>query len=251
MKRQLPLLPPPHVQRPEPALELAMLFVLGIGAASVLLILWSAMTGMSLSPLSWYLARGSGVGLYLMTWFLVVGGLTARTKLLVQTGRRSLMMSLHGFGFHLWYGLLALHLLTIVIDPTVSFGLGEVLVPFTSGWREPWTGLGVLAAQAGVVVGASAGIRRLVGYRIWKAMHWLSLPMFVLSLLHGLLAGTDGSSLPLFMTYVVTGGWVVFLLAYRLLRWHARDEKREERRQQAILATNLSGRWSGSRRSRP
>jgi methionine sulfoxide reductase heme-binding subunit len=242
MKRAVPLLPPPHVRRPEPALELAMVFLIGIAIASVLLLLWSTMTGTSLSPLSWYLARGSGVALYLMTWLLVIGGLGTSTKLLAQTGTRSLMMSLHSFAFHLWYGLLALHLLSLVLDPTVNFGLKAILVPFASGWREPWTGLGVLAAQIGAFVGASAGIRRILGYRIWKAMHWLSLPMFVLSLLHGLLAGTDGSALPMLVTYVVTGGWVVFLLAYRVLRWNARDEKREERRQQATVAAYLSRR---------
>jgi hypothetical protein len=229
-------LPRPHVRRPQPARELALSIPAATAAFSVLLLLWSAVTGMSLSPLSWYIARASGIVLYLLTWFLVAGALGASTKLVVQTGERSLMLSLHRFAFDLWYGLLALHMLSIAIDPSVSFGLKELVLPFASGWREPWTGMGVLAAQVGLVVGASGTIRRLLGYRIWKAMHWLSLPMFAMALVHGLRAGTDADALPVFVMYVVTGGWVVFLATYRLLRRHARAERREERRRQSVLA---------------
>ena len=229
-------LPRPHVRRPEPALEAAMLFLLAIGLVVVVALLWSALTGLSLSPLSWYVARGSGFALYLLSWFLVVSGLGTSTRLLVTTGNRALMMSVHAFAFHLWYGLLALHILSIAVDPAVKFGLVDLVVPFASGWREPWTGLGILAAQLGIITGASAAVRRVVGYRAWKAIHWLSLPMFALGLLHGLMAGTDGGSLLAFVLYVVTGGWVALLSVYRVLRRHARDERREVRQQQALLA---------------
>ena len=48
------------------------------------------------------------------------------------------------------------------------------------------------------------------------------------------MAGTDGGSITAFILYLVTGGWVAFLAMYRLLRRHARVERREERRQRAI-----------------
>lgn len=236
MKRRALILPQPHVQRPEPALGLAMALPLAIAMAAVAVLLLSAFTGISLSPLSWYVARGSGFALYLISWFLVISGLGTTTKLLAATGSRGVMMSVHGFAFHLWYGLLTLHVLSIAIDPAVEFGLAGLVVPFASGWREPWTGLGILAAQLGIITGASVTIRRLVGYRAWKALHWLSLPAFAMGLLHGLLAGTDSSILPAFVLYVVTGAWVLFLAMYRLLRRHARDEQREKRRWQAVMA---------------
>lgn len=236
MNRRSATLPRPHVHRPEPALETAMAFLVAVALMTVLALSWSALTGASLSPLSWYIARGSGFALYLLSWFLVISGLGASTKTLATTGTRSVVMSVHSYAFHLWYGLLAMHMLSIAVDPTTNFGVVQLLVPFTSGWREPWTGLGVLAAQLGIITGASVTLRRVIGYRAWKTLHWLSLPVFVLGLLHGLLAGTDGSSLPAFVLYIVTGGWVAFLAMYRLLRRNARAERRDERRQQAEVA---------------
>lgn len=236
MNRRSVTLPRPHVHRPEPALETAMALLVAVALMTVLALFWSALTGASLSPLSWYIARGSGFALYLLSWFLVVSGLGTSTKLLATTGNRSLMMSVHGYAFHLWYGLLAMHLLSIAVDPTTNFGLVQLLVPFTSGWREPWTGLGILAAQLGIITGASVTLRRVIGYRAWKALHWLSLPVFALGLFHGLLAGTDGSTLPAFVLYIVTGGWVAFLAMYRVLRRNVRAERRDERRHQAELA---------------
>lgn len=244
MKPRRFTLPRPHVNRPEPALESAMMFLLAVALLAVMALIWSAVTGESLSPMSWYVARGSGVVLYLLSWFMVVSGLGTTSKLLVTTGRRDVAMSVHAFAFHLWYGLLALHMLSIAIDPAVEFGLVELVVPFASGWREPWTGLGILAAQLWIITGASAAVRRVLGYRAWKAIHWLSLPAFVLGLLHGLMAGTDGGSPWAFVLYVVTGGWVVFLSVYRLLRHRVRDERREERQRQAVVARETAPRYS-------
>jgi methionine sulfoxide reductase heme-binding subunit len=236
MRLPTAFLPPPHVRKPEPALSLPLVLMISFAATAAVLSLWSVLAGTSLSPVTWYIARSSGLVLYLLTWALLMSGLGATTKLLVSTGHRALSLSLHGFAFHLWYGLLVLHMLTIALDTSVDFGPREVLIPFASGWREPWTGLGVLAGQVGVLVGASIGIRRLLGYRLWKAMHWLSIPVFAMGLLHGLLAGTDSSSLAVFTMYVVTGGWIVFLTAFRVLQRHARSGKRDAKRRQAILA---------------
>src|SRR5690606_22691689 len=108
----------------------------------------------SVSPLTWYLARGSGITLYLLSWFLVASGLGGMSRLFGQTGARGVVMSVHAYAFHLWYGMLALHVVSLMADSTLRFGLVESLVPFRSPWREPWTGLGVIAAELGLLVGA-------------------------------------------------------------------------------------------------
>ncbi len=236
-------LPRPHVRRPEPALETAMIFMVAIAFLAVLALAWSAVSGQSVSPLSWYIARASGFTLYLLSWFLVISGLGATTRFLVRTGNRGTAMSLHTYAFHLWYGLLALHILSIAIDPVVNFGLVDLVVPFASGWREPWTGLGVVAAELGIIVGASTTIRRIFGYRVWKALHWLSLPMFALGLVHGLMAGTDSSSLPAFALYMITGGWVVFLSLYRALSRNAHAERRELRKPPQVFISQRLDRF--------
>ena len=140
-----------------------------------------------------------------------------------------MILSLHAYIFHLWYGMLAIHMLSLVADPTIFFGVKELIIPFRSDWREPWTGLGTLAAIGGLVVGASTAVRRVLGYRAWKALHWLSMPVFVMALAHGLGAGTDRTSFTMFMIYLVTGGWTFVLLIYRLTKIRARSQARARR----------------------
>jgi sulfoxide reductase heme-binding subunit YedZ len=219
----------PTVHKPVPGLEFALaMLVLSAGGILVFL-LGSVLAGWSLSPASWYIARASGITLYLLSWLMVMSGLSHGSRFFRRSGSRSMILSLHAYVFHLWYGMLAIHMLSLVADPTIFFGVRELLIPFRGDWREPWTGLGTLAAMGGILVGASAAVRRVLGYRAWKALHWLSLPVFVLALAHGLGAGTDSTSFTMFIIYLVTGGWTLALGLYRLTKTHARAQARAGR----------------------
>jgi hypothetical protein len=211
------------VHRPEPAEGRVIALLLGGALGMAALVGVHVTLGWSLSPLTWYIARSSGLILYLLTWFIVVSGLGLTTKLIAWLGGRGTTFSVHGYAFHLWYGFLLLHLLSLALDPTVAFGPKELFVPFLAGWREPWTGMGVLAAEVGVIVGGSFGLRRVIGYRAWRALHWLSFPVFLGALAHGLGAGTDASSPVVFGVYVATGASVLVMTFYRALRHGTRE----------------------------
>lgn len=208
--------------RPEPAGGYAMALIVGSGPAVAALLIVAAMLGRSVSPVTWYVARASGIMLYLVLWLSVIGGLGLTTALMDRAAGRGVIFSLHAFTTPLAYGFLALHLLSIAADPTVSFGLKELLVPFASPWREPWTGFGVLAAGLTVLIGASFSVKRVIGQRAWRALHWLTYPLFGLTLLHGLGAGTDASAPWLQGLYLATGSLVVLFGSYRLFRRGAR-----------------------------
>ena len=105
----------------------------------------ASLLGRSLSPLTWYLTRASGLTLYLLLWFSVCLGLGITTKLFDRFVPRGLIYSLHQFTTQLAYGFLALHLLSLVADGHVPFDIGQIVVPFTSDAADPWTGLGVIA----------------------------------------------------------------------------------------------------------
>jgi sulfoxide reductase heme-binding subunit YedZ len=185
--------------------------VIAAMVAASLLFDWSP------SPLSWYIARASGLALYLLSWLAMLLGLGLTTRLANGPLGRGLAASLHAYTFHLWYGFLTLHMLSLAIDPTQQFGARELLVPFASDVRQPWTGLGVLAAELTVVLGASALMRRVVGYRVWRALHWLAFPAFAIGLAHGVGAGTDSGNPGVGLMYLVTAGTVVFATTYRVL----------------------------------
>jgi sulfoxide reductase heme-binding subunit YedZ len=177
----------------------------------------SLLFGWSPSPLTWYITRAAGLVLYLLTWLMMLFGLGLTTRLANTAIGRGLAYSLHAYAFHLWYGFLTLHMLSLAIDPTQRFGARELLVPFASDVRQPWTGLGVLAAELGVLIGASFAVRRVIGFRAWRAMHWLAFPVFAIGLAHGVGAGTDSGNLAVLLLYLVTAGTVVYATVFRLL----------------------------------
>jgi predicted ferric reductase len=178
----------------------------------------AAIFGRSASPVTWYVARASGLMLYLMLWVSTLTGLGLTTALLDRWGGRGIVFSVHTFITQLAYGFLALHLLSLVADPTVDFGPKQLLVPFATTWREPWTGLGVIAGWLTIVIGASFAIKRVIGQRAWRALHVLTFPLYGMALLHGLGAGTDSRTPWAGAVYLVTGSVVVLFSCYRLLR---------------------------------
>jgi predicted ferric reductase len=174
--------------------------------------------GRAPSPVTWYVARAAGIMLYLLLWLSCLLGLGLTTKLIDRWFGRGVIFSLHAFTTQLAYGFLALHFVSLAADPTIRFGPKQLLVPFATTWREPWSGFGILAAALLIVIGVSFAIKRVIGQRVWRALHWLTFPLYGLSLLHGLGAGSDARTIWAQTLYLVTGSTIVLFACYRLLR---------------------------------
>lgn len=218
-----------------------MALIAGSALVTAALLAVAALTGRSLSPLTWYIARASGLSLYLTLWVATVGGLALTTSLLDRWVSRSGVLSIHAFATHLAYGFLALHMLSIAADPTVHYGFRELLAPFAAGWREPWTGLGVLAGQLTVVIGASFGLRPRIGVRVWRALHWLTFPLYGMALLHGVGAGSDTGQPWVKALYLATGAVVVVFTLYRVLRGARGSQRTAARAASRRMADAYSG----------
>ena len=78
-----------------------------------------------------------------------------------------------------------------------------------------------------VVVLVSSWARKRVGTVWWRRLHLLSVPIFTLSLLHGLFAGTDSARPWMFGIYVVSGCLVLFMLIVRGLTYGFRAPRPE------------------------
>lgn len=213
---------PRPAARPDPASSYALAALAGSGIIVAALIAVAAWLGRSPSPITWYLARAAGIMLYLLAWTAVMTGLGLTTALFDRWPGRGMVFSLHGFATNLTYAFLSLHLLSLAADTTVRFAPQQLLVPFVSGWREPWTGFGILAGGLILLVGASFSLKRFLGQRVWRALHWLTFPLYLLALLHGVGAGSDTRTPWMSVLYLATGGAVVLLVSYRLLRAGAR-----------------------------
>src|SRR4051794_29845861 len=98
------------------------------------------------SPL-WYASRGLGlVLLIVLTASVVLGALTSE-RWRTAEGPRFLVAGLHRSLSLLALPLLALHGLTVLLDPFARLGPADVSIPFVSGYRPLWLGLGVLGGE--------------------------------------------------------------------------------------------------------
>jgi DMSO/TMAO reductase YedYZ heme-binding membrane subunit len=142
------------------------------------------------SPL-WYLTRATGaVALLLLTGSVVLGILGA-----VRFGSprwpRFLTAGLHRNLSLLVLALLAVHVLTAVLDSFAPIALKDAVVPFVSAYRPFWLGLGAFAFDLLLALTATSLLRRRLGYRTWRAVHWLAYASWPLALVHALGTGSD------------------------------------------------------------
>jgi len=89
--------------------------------------------------------------------------------------------------------LLALHVATAVLDPYVSIGWWAAVLPFTAHYRLLALSLGALAVDLGAAVLITSLVRRRLGHRWWRAVHWLAYASWPLAFMHSLSAGNDMS----------------------------------------------------------
>src|ERR1035441_2534693 len=86
---------------------------------------------------------------------------------------------------------LVLHVLTAILDPFVSIGWPATVLPFVSGYRTLAIGLGTLAVDLGGAVLLTSVARRRLGFRAWRAVHWLAYLAWPAAFAHSLTAGND------------------------------------------------------------
>ena len=122
----------------------------------------------------WFISRGSGlVALILLTLSVALG--VANVKRL-QTARvpRFVINAVHRNASLLALVFLAIHIVTVLLDTYVTIRLIDVVVPFGAGYRPLWVGLGAIAFDLMLALVVTSLLRRHIGYRAWRATHWLA-----------------------------------------------------------------------------
>jgi sulfoxide reductase heme-binding subunit YedZ len=166
-------------------------------------------------PTFWILARASGLVAYTLLTASVLGGLLVKARPFVRRFPTAAAVDLHRFLALLALAAVALHGATLVLDSTVKITLLALVVPGIASYRPPWTALGVLAADLTVLVYASFALRRRIGFRAWRRLHWVTYAIFTVATLHGLMAGTDS---PRFLAlYAAAAAAVAAAVAWRAL----------------------------------
>ena len=151
----------------------------------------------------WYLARGTGVVSLLLLTLVVALGLAGPLRVsLGERFPRFAIDTLHRDLSLLAVALLAVHIITSVLDSFAPIHLIDAVVPFASSYRPLWLGFGALAFDIILALVLTSLVRRRLGYGSWRMIHWLAYLCWPVAVLHGLGTGTD-----------VKTGWMLVITA--------------------------------------
>jgi sulfoxide reductase heme-binding subunit YedZ len=168
-------------------------------------------------PTFWIVARASGLLAFTLLTASVLAGLVLKSRPFGRAVKPSAITDLHRFLALLGLGAIALHGSALVLDETVSISPAGLLVPGLVPYRPVWTALGVIAFETMLVVYASFSLRRRIGAKAWRRLHWLTYAVFGLALAHGLAAGTDSTQVWVLVLYGAATGAVLAATAWRVL----------------------------------
>jgi len=169
----------------------------------------------------WYLSRTSAIAAYILLFINVCMGIGLKTKYLDSLMRRWRTFDLHQFTAILGGSLIILHIFSLLGDSYFKFSVSELLVPMSSPYRPLWTALGSIGLYAGAVIALSFYIRRIIGQKIWRVLHYVSFVLFFTILFHGIMAGTDISITWVRWLYISTGTVATFLFLWRFFSYRA------------------------------
>jgi sulfoxide reductase heme-binding subunit YedZ len=176
-------------------------------------------SAVALAPdkLAWYAARVTGFLAYFAMAGSVLYGLLLSTKLLDAIAHRPVTFRLHRDLALAGLALSGVHGVALLADRTFAFTLPAIAVPFASPYAPVAVGIGQLAFYVAAVATATFYVRRVIGQRAWRAIHYLTFLAFAGVTGHGIAAGSDTGAPWAAWPYVAAIACVVFLFAYRLV----------------------------------
>ncbi|MGZ4754837.1 MAG: ferric reductase-like transmembrane domain-containing protein [Acidimicrobiia bacterium] len=139
----------------------------------------------------WYTARAGGIVAWALLAASVVWGLLLSTRLRPGGVAPSWVLDLHRFLGGLAVIFTVVHVVAIMLDSYVHFGLADVLVPFASSWHPNWVAWGITSMYLLLAIEVTSLTRRWLPRKLWRRIHVLSLPLFALATVHFIGTGTD------------------------------------------------------------
>jgi sulfoxide reductase heme-binding subunit YedZ len=174
----------------------------------------------------WYATRGAGVVSLLLLTAVVVMGILAVMRFQTAGWPRFLSSALHRNLALLSLVFLAIHDATAVVDPFTALGWNAILIPFVSSYRRLWLGLGLLACDLMLANVATSLLRRFIGPRIWRLVHWLTYAAWPFAVLHGIGTGSDTRFSWMLALNTLCIASVPLAIAFRLQSWFRKAPSR-------------------------
>lgn len=170
------------------------------------------------STFFWYLSRGSAIVGFILLWLSTAMGLMITTRFgktwpgMKASSESHQYLSILGLFFTGFHGI------TLLGDTYIKATFLQVLIPFTFiNFRPVFVGIGQLVFYMWVILVISFYVRKIIGKKIWRGLHYIGFAAFFAGMAHGITSGSD-SSLPwMQMIYWFSAASVLFLTMYRIL----------------------------------
>jgi sulfoxide reductase heme-binding subunit YedZ len=175
-------------------------------------------------PTFWLLARASGLAAYVLLTLSVLAGLVLKSRPTTRL-RPAAVTEVHKTLAVTGVGALVLHAVSLVLDTTVKVSLAALVVPGLVAYRPAAVAAGVVGGWLFMLITASFWLRKRIGVRAWRRLHWFTYALFGLATIHGVTAGTDATQPWTRGLYLGALGSVVAATAWRALVPPARKER--------------------------
>jgi methionine sulfoxide reductase heme-binding subunit len=172
----------------------------------------------------WFLSRSSGVTLLALFSVVIVLGVATRLGSAPRWLARFAVAELHRTLSLFAVVLLALHVVTAILDPYVTISWAATVLPFASPYRTLAVGLGTLAVDLAGAVLLTSLVRTRLGYRAWRAVHWLAYLAWPAAFVHALTAGGD---LRVWWVALAMCGCAALVASALIVRLLTRGEQRQ------------------------
>lgn len=199
-------------------LQLLLAVAIGMVAALFVLPNWlPSLTGSLIGTVPnvyWYFVRSSGFVAFGLLWLSMAMGLLITNKIARVWPNGPVAYDLHQF-------VSALGLIFGFIHPLLMLGdqytMVQIFVPFGGIQdRVVPVALGQITLILMALIVPSFAARWLIGQRTWRLLHYLSFPVFLMALLHGVLTGTDSATPLATGMYWASATSLVMLTIYRI-----------------------------------
>ena len=142
----------------------------------------------------WYVARGTGIVALVLLTVSVALGVVVRSRRPLGGLPRCGLPLVHRTSSLTATWLIGIHMVTLLLDPYAQLHLVDLAVPFLGTYRPVWLGLGTLAVDILAAIVITSLLRKRVGNRVFRAVHWATYALWPLAFVHALKTGTDADS---------------------------------------------------------
>lgn len=167
-------------------------------------------------PWPWYISRASGIVAYVFLFLIMSSGILIKTKSIYDFMSPSTAWTVHQyFGITLIIAILT-HIFSLLFDGFLNISIKELFIPFISNFEPVFVGFGVIALYLFAIVIISSLFYKLKTPKLWRALHYLSYPVFVLVFAHGVAIGSDSKMPWMQIVYWSTASMMAVLTIYRI-----------------------------------